>query len=561
MKLVKVLGATSEIWQVFIQDSSSTTGAGLAGLAFNTGSLTAYYHRDTDTTATAITLATMTVGTFTSSGFKEIDGTNMPGWYQFCPPNAALASGAKSCAFHLKGAASMAPLPIEVQLTAANVDDSVRLGLTALPNAAAEASGGLYTRGTGAGQITQSTNGQIDVDAKKINAVSTSSVTTINANQGTTQPLNFTGTAGSALVKSDMVDVAGSAVSTSTAQIGVNAVNIGGTAQTGRDLGASVLLSSGTGTGQLDFTSGVVKSDAVKINAVSTSSVTTVNANVGTTQPTNFTGTAGSALVKSDTVDIAGAAVSTSSAQIGVNVVSFASGQAPLQPTVAGRTLDVSVGGEAGVDWANVGSPTTSLALTGTTIAVTQKVDVDTIKTNPVVNGGTLTFPTTATLASTTNITAGTITTVTNLTNAATAGDFTATMKTSIGTAVAASAVASVTGNVGGNVTGSVGSVATGGITAASIAANAITAAKIATDAIGAAQLAADAVDEIWDEVMEGSTSARQSLRLANSANGGILSGAATTTVDIRDLADTKNRVVATVDANGNRSAVTLDLS
>jgi hypothetical protein len=47
----------------------------------------------------------------------------------------------------------------------------------------------------------------------------------------------------------------------------------------------------------------------------------------------------------------------------------------------------------------------------------TQKVDVDTIKTNPVVNAGTVTFPTGATLASTTNITAGTITTTTNLTN------------------------------------------------------------------------------------------------------------------------------------------------
>src|SRR6185503_7271248 len=56
-------------------------------------------------------------------------------------------------------------------------------------------------------------------------------------------------------------------------------------------------------------------------------------------------------------------------------------------------------------------------ALTGTTIATTQKVDIETIKTNPVVNGGTITFPTGATLASTTNITAGTITTTTNLTN------------------------------------------------------------------------------------------------------------------------------------------------
>jgi hypothetical protein len=121
---------------------------------------------------------------------------------------------------------------------------------------------------------------------------------------------------------------------------------------------------------------------------------------------------------------------------------------------------------------------------------VTQKVDVDTIKTNPVVNGGTITFPTTATLASTTNITAGTIATVTNLTNAPTAGDLTATMKTSVTTAATAAtptaaavtgsvgsvtgavgsvtgAVGSVTGNVGGNVTGSVGSVT--GLTASNL--------------------------------------------------------------------------------------------
>lgn len=40
--------------------------------------------------------------------------------------------------------------------------DLVRLGLTALPNAAAEAAGGLYTRGTGAGQVNQPANGMID---------------------------------------------------------------------------------------------------------------------------------------------------------------------------------------------------------------------------------------------------------------------------------------------------------------------------------------------------------------------------------------------------------------
>jgi hypothetical protein len=45
--------------------------------------------------------------------------------------------------------------------------------------------------------------------------------------------------------------------------------------------------------------------------------------------------------------------------------------QASLYPTTAARTLDVSAGGEAGVDWANVGSPTTTVGLTGTTLKLT----------------------------------------------------------------------------------------------------------------------------------------------------------------------------------------------
>lgn len=94
-------------------------------------------------------------------------------------------------------------------------------------------------------------------------------------------------------------------------------------------------------------------------------------------------------------------------------------------------------------------------------------INVKNIDNDAASASGTVTFPN-ATLASTANITAGTITTVTNLTNAPTAGDLTATMKTSVTTAataatpVAASvsgAVGSVTGNVGGNVVGTVGSV------------------------------------------------------------------------------------------------------
>ncbi len=39
-----------------------------------------------------------------------------------------------------------------------------------------------------------------------------------------------------------------------------------GTTQTARDLGASVLVSAGTGTGQLDITSGRIKADTVYWN-------------------------------------------------------------------------------------------------------------------------------------------------------------------------------------------------------------------------------------------------------------------------------------------------------
>lgn len=45
----------------------------------------------------------------------------------------------------------------------------------------------------------------------------------------------------------------------------VDVIKVAGTTQTARDLGASVLLSSGTGTGQLDFTSGVVKANLAQI--------------------------------------------------------------------------------------------------------------------------------------------------------------------------------------------------------------------------------------------------------------------------------------------------------
>lgn len=49
-----------------------------------------------------------------------------------------------------------------------------------------------------------------------------------------------------------------------------------------------------------------------------------------------------------------------------------------LKPTTAGRALDVSAGGEAGIDWANIGSPTTTVNLSGTTVKTATDVETDT---------------------------------------------------------------------------------------------------------------------------------------------------------------------------------------
>jgi hypothetical protein len=83
-------------------------------------------------------------------------------------------------------------------------------------------------------------------------------------------------------------------------------------------------------------------------------------------------------------------------------------------------------------------------------------------------------------------------------------GNITGNLSGSVGSVTGA--VGSVTGNVGGNVTGSVGSIATGGITAASFAADAITAAKVASDVgteIAAAVLTAADANPIASNIQE----------------------------------------------------------
>ncbi len=80
----------------------------------------------------------------------------------------------------------------------------------------------------------------------------------------------------------------------------------------------------------------------------------------------------------------------------------------------------------------------------------------------------------------------------------------------------------------------------------------------MAADTLTASALAADAVDEILDDpIGDGTLTVRESLRVNVAVLAGKLSGASapSSTITIRNVADSKDVVVATTDDDGNRTA------
>lgn len=121
-------GSTSISVPIFVQDTSSTTGAGLGSLVYNTSSLAARYRREGDSSWTSITLATMTLGTWASGGF--ITSSGVTGKYEFGVPNAALASGKTWCEIEIYGATNMLPVLLEFELDAVDYQDANSFGLS-----------------------------------------------------------------------------------------------------------------------------------------------------------------------------------------------------------------------------------------------------------------------------------------------------------------------------------------------------------------------------------------------------------------------------------------------
>lgn len=403
-------GSVSQSFNFFLQDSSSTIGAGLAGLVFNSSGLGANYAfpRGGSTSIALVTLGSATAA-WSSGGFVQIDSVGMKGWYRLDVPNAMLAAGnGRFVSLDIHGAANLAQAPVVIELTGWDNQDSVRGGLQALPNAAAAASGGLIINGTnaGSGSASMTWNGdiggrvlgntttafggvgaQVDVEQWGAHTFTTNvngvPIIDVKYSEGV-QVFNSDGTlagAGASTIQFNTTDSGGNAIPddnrfewsvlqlvsgtgegqfllTTTKAGGTRTFNyvgaytpvtpdnttqyvvldtwranstyFGGTFQTSRDIGASVLVSVGTGAGQINASGGKVPAtlnatdvtgnvacdlQTVKTQTVTCSAGVTVNANVGTTQPVNFTGSGGSALVKSDAVDIN--SVAAGSATIG----------------------------------------------------------------------------------------------------------------------------------------------------------------------------------------------------------------------------------------------------
>jgi len=141
--------------------------------------------------------------------------------------------------------------------------------------------------------------------------------------------------------------------------------------------------------------------------------------------------------------------------------------------------------------------------------------------------------------------------------------DLSATMKTSVQTAVEASDLSGSTVGTVTDVTNDVGITQAGADKVWGTAARALTdkaGFSLAADQSGVTvgttnAISASGIDSIWDEVIEGTLTGRQTLRLNIGVLAGKSSGGGTATLKFRDSGDAKDRVTATVDANGNRTA------
>ena len=275
----------------------------------------------------------------------------------------------------------------------------------------------------------------------------------------------------------DVQEIGGAAVSTSTAQLGVNVVNAGGTAWGSGAITAASIATDAIGAAEI--ASAAIAADEIAADAIGSSEIAADA--IGASE-------LASAAIAADEIatDAIGAAEIAADAIAASEVATDAIGAAELAANAIGAAeiADGAIDGNTYACPATAGAMAalgiidcgTAQAATGTTLqlrAAAAFADDEIIGATCLVTGGSA-----------------------GVGQARTVSDYVS----STDTATVATWTTTPTGTITyvcfGTATGSSGSVtiAAGGITASSFASGAIDSAAIATDAIGAAELAADAI-------------------------------------------------------------------
>ena len=180
--------------------SNASPGDPVTGLLFSdieTGGSASYMRQGAARTDFSLVTLASASAAHADGGFILVDDTNMPGVYRCDVPDAAFATGVDQVIIDLVVAsgndATMAPLLIDI--LDVDLRDSVRGGMTALPNVDAGSAGGLpddtdangavrVVDGTGAREIDLASGAvNLQTDAVDSDALASTAVTDIWAHQ------------------------------------------------------------------------------------------------------------------------------------------------------------------------------------------------------------------------------------------------------------------------------------------------------------------------------------------------------------------------------------------
>lgn len=520
-------GATSQSITISILDSASTTGGRKTGLAFNTANLIAYYLRPggSPVAITLVTLASIN-SSYSSGGFKEADATNMKGQYRLDVPDAMIAAGVPFVTVSLSGATGMAQVDALIMLSAVDMQDAVHFGLSAIPNVAAGANGGLPL-GNGSGQV----------------ALQDGGITTAKFADGALTAAKF-----ATDFFQTIWDKATSALTTvgSIGKLLVDNINATITSRS--------TYAGGDTSGTTTLLARLTSARATLLDWLDIGGLVAASSEVTAIQ--NNTRAARVILGDIERPD-------SGSIAYRVELLLYdevGNMEAPDSVPVIG------VVNQAGTSRAaNLDSTTMSLVSTGRyrstyTVDSAHTLEQLVFSFTVVEGGATRVYSNTSLVVDTTAV------------------DFTGSDRTNLNTILAnlgTPATASLSGDVAAvktvsdaiklqsdkmNFTGTDIKATLDGETVTPTDGS-ITAAKIAANAIGASQLATDAVTEIINALLaanvEDTITVKQSLMIVNALLAGLVDGAGTGTMHFRNIADTLNRITASGDAAGNRTAIT----